>query len=103
MRFLHPWDFLGKNTGVRCHFLLQQIFPTQGLKLGLQHCKQTILLSESPGKLPSSVLSVQQSDSVTHTHTYIFFFSFFSIIGYYKILNVPVLYSRPLFICFIYS
>ena len=22
---LHPWDFPGKNTGVGCHFLLQQI------------------------------------------------------------------------------
>ena len=26
-----PWDFLGKNTGVFCHFLLQGIFPTLGL------------------------------------------------------------------------
>ena len=25
-----PWDFLGKNIGVGCHFLLQGIFPTQG-------------------------------------------------------------------------
>ena len=24
-------DFLGKNTGVGCHFLLQGIFKTQGL------------------------------------------------------------------------
>ena len=27
-----PWDFLGKNTGVGCCFLLQGIFPTQGSK-----------------------------------------------------------------------
>ena len=27
---LCPWDFLGKKTGVGCHFLLQGIFPTQG-------------------------------------------------------------------------
>ena len=27
----------GKNTGVGCHFLLQGIFPTQGLNLGLLH------------------------------------------------------------------
>ena len=26
-----PRDFPGKNTGVGCHFLLQGIFPTQGL------------------------------------------------------------------------
>ena len=39
-RFLHPWDFPGKNTGVGCHFLLQEIFPTQGLNPGLPHCRQ---------------------------------------------------------------
>ena len=27
---LHPWNFLGKSTGVDCHFLLQGIFLTQG-------------------------------------------------------------------------
>ena len=27
---LCPWDSLGKNTGVGCHFLLQVIFPMQG-------------------------------------------------------------------------
>ena len=29
-RFLCPWDFPGKNTGVGCHFLLQGIFLIQG-------------------------------------------------------------------------
>ena len=28
---LYPWNFPGKNTGVGCHFLLQEIFPIQGL------------------------------------------------------------------------
>ena len=41
-RFLHPWDFPGKNTGVGCHFLLQEIFLTQGLNPGLPHCRQTL-------------------------------------------------------------
>ena len=36
-RLLPPWHFLGKNTGVGCHFLLQGIFLTQGLNLGLLH------------------------------------------------------------------
>ena len=31
------WGFPGKNTGVGCHFLLQGIFPTQGLSPGLLH------------------------------------------------------------------
>ena len=30
-RLLCPWNFLGRNTGVGCHFLLQGIFPNQGL------------------------------------------------------------------------
>ena len=41
-RLLRPWDFPGKSTGVGCHFLLQGIFPTQGLKPGLPHCRQTL-------------------------------------------------------------
>ena len=32
----------GKNTGVSCHFLLQGIFPTQGLNPGLLHCRQIL-------------------------------------------------------------
>ena len=39
---LHPWDSPGKNTGVGYHFLLQGIFTTQGLNLGLPHCRQTL-------------------------------------------------------------
>ena len=34
-RCLCPWGSPGKNTGVRCHFLLQEIFPTQGSDLCL--------------------------------------------------------------------
>ena len=34
-RLLCPWDFPGKNTGVGCHLLLQEIFPTQGLNPSL--------------------------------------------------------------------
>ena len=34
--------FPSKNTGVGCHFLLQGIFPTQGLSPGLPHCRQML-------------------------------------------------------------
>ena len=34
-----PGDSPGKNTGVGRHSLLQGIFPTQGLNLGLLHCR----------------------------------------------------------------
>jgi len=40
---LCPWDFPDKNTGMGCYFLLQGIFPTQGLNpplLWLLHCRQ---------------------------------------------------------------
>ena len=32
-------DSPGKNTGVGCHAVLQGIFPTQRLNLGLPHCR----------------------------------------------------------------
>ena len=41
-RLLCPWDFPNKNTGVDCHFLLQEIFPTQGLNPRLLHCRQML-------------------------------------------------------------
>ena len=41
-QLLCPWDSPGKNTGVGCHFLLQEIFPTQGSNLGLPHCRQIL-------------------------------------------------------------
>ena len=33
---------MDNSTGVGCHFLLQGIFPTQGLNPGLPHCRQTL-------------------------------------------------------------
>ena len=39
---LHPWSFLGKSTGVGCHFLLHGIFPTHGSNQGLPHFGQTL-------------------------------------------------------------
>ena len=50
---LHPWNFPGKSTGVGCHFLLQRIFPTQGLNPGLLHCKHMLLSFEPWGKSSS--------------------------------------------------
>ena len=41
-RLLCPWHFPGNSTGVDCHFLLQGIFPNQGLNLGLLHCRQML-------------------------------------------------------------
>ena len=58
-----PWNFPGKNTRGDCHFLLQGIFPTQGLNLHvlhLKHCRQIlyhwVMRSPTPGLLQSNLL-----------------------------------------------
>ena len=48
---LCPWDSVGKNTGVGRHSLLQGIFPTQGLNLGLLHCGQILYHLSNQGCL----------------------------------------------------
>ena len=51
-RLLCPWDSPGKNAGIGCHVLLQGIFLTQGLKLGLPYSRQ-ILYHFSHQRSPS--------------------------------------------------
>ena len=41
-RLYSPWNTPGQNTGVGSLSLLQGIFPTQGLKPGLWHCRQIL-------------------------------------------------------------
>ena len=41
-RLLCLWNSPGKNPGVACHFLLQEIFLTQGLNPGILHCRQIL-------------------------------------------------------------
>ena len=50
-RLLCPCNFSGKNTGVGCHFLLQEIFLTLGSNPGLARLKANSLSSEPPGEL----------------------------------------------------
>ena len=59
-RLLCPWDFLSKNTGMDCHFLLQGIFLTKGLNLSLLHCRQMLYhwaTWEAPSKEYSGLIS----------------------------------------------
>ena len=37
-----PWNSPGQNTRVGSRFLLQGIFPTQGLNLGLLHFREIL-------------------------------------------------------------
>ena len=73
-RLLRPWDSLGKNTGVGCHFLLQEIFPTQGLNPGLPHCRQTLYHLSHQGSHPIhqkalSVLPPKRTNPATLSHS----------------------------------
>ena len=49
-RLLCPWNYPDKKIGVGCHFLLQEIFLTQELNLGLLHCRQILSLSYKVGE-----------------------------------------------------
>ena len=56
------------STGVGCHFLLQRIFPTQELNLGLLHCRQTLYpLSHQASKVDNNYsLGENFSDLMKH-------------------------------------
>ena len=58
-RLLWPWDFPGKKTGLRCHFLLQGIFLTQRWNLRLLHWQADcrFFTTEPPGK-PLSMIGI---------------------------------------------
>ena len=66
-RLLCPWNFLGKNTGSGCHFLLQGILPNPGIKHtslaspGLAGGFFTIVPSESLScRLTSQLATISQ-------------------------------------------
>ena len=60
-RLICPWNFLGKNIGLGCHFLLQEIFLTQGSNPCLLHWQvDSLPLSQSPRK-PLSAMEVVNS------------------------------------------
>ena len=60
-RLLCPWDSPGKNTGVGCHALLQQMFPIQGLNPGLLNCRQIPYCLSHQGSPGVQFSSVAQS------------------------------------------
>ena len=69
-RILCPWDFSSKNTGVGCHFILQEIFLTQGSNLCLLcllHWQADSLSLSHPGCLKDmlSILKCTSQYSLT--------------------------------------
>ena len=60
-RLLCPWNFPGKSTGVGCHFLLQEIFLTQGSNLVLPHCRWMLYHLSHQGS-PQSIARQKMKD-----------------------------------------
>ena len=67
----HPWNFPGRSTVVGCHFLLQEILPTQGSNLGLLHYRQT-LFHLSPQGSPQEHMKSLQRYEMTYLNTSLF-------------------------------
>ena len=70
-KWLCPWSFQGKNTGVGCHILLQGIFPTQELNLGLPcflHCKQILYPLSHGGSPKNPMNSMKRQKDMTMKH-----------------------------------
>ena len=68
-RLLCPWNSLGKNTGVSCHFHLQGIFLTQGLKLCLLHWHvDSLSLSHLPHDI--AIILLKKMKAYVHIDVY---------------------------------
>ena len=61
-------ELSGKNNGLGCHFLLQGIFPTQGLNPYFLHWHPGSLPFESPGLIP---VHLKNCDGISHVKCYL--------------------------------
>ena len=66
---LCPWDFLGQNTGVGCHFLFQRIFPILGSNPGLQLCRQIVYCLSHQGGPGNPNTLATLCEELTHLNT----------------------------------
>ena len=99
-RLVRPWDFPDKNTGVGCHFLLQEIFPTQGLNLGLPHCRQMLYCLSHQEVLKAYNALIRPASGALSPFCCLcqmFSWSFFTVVKLlpHKVLSVWSLVSGP--------
>ena len=67
-RLLCPWDFPGKDTGVGCQFLLQEIFLTQ--RSNPHHWQVNFLPLSHQGSLKAGLLNHEtEQASLATNHT----------------------------------
>ena len=106
-------DSPSKTTGVGCHFLLQRIFPTQGLNSGLPHCRWILYHLSHQGNPVFSLLYFKYSVTLIALLNFsrlfffncliIFFFSLFKLgpIVYFLLwISSPSLYLYWSSCCF---
>ena len=70
-KFLCPWEFPGNTTGVCSHFLLQGIFPTQGLNpsvLQVTCIADRFFTIEPPSCISAAHNSFSKSPSISQFH-----------------------------------
>ena len=67
-----PWNPLGGNTAVGSLSLLQGIFPTQGLNLGLPHCRWFLYQLRHSEQYKGSLEKQKKYHSVQQTHFWIY-------------------------------
>ena len=60
-KLLCPWSFPGKNTGEGCHFLLQGIFPTQGLNEPASPALAEGFFTTEPPEKPKSTCTLYKN------------------------------------------
>ena len=66
-RLLCPWNFLGKNIGLSFQSLFQGIFLTQGLNLGLLHCRQILYHLSHQGRIYTGICDILEKEMATHS------------------------------------
>ena len=86
-------DSPGKNTRVGCLFLLQGIFPTQGLNPGLLHCRQ----------IQYTFINFNYSPPIFCALTVMYFNSMYTLIiwhCYYFLIYYQYLFSFTIYLPF---
>ena len=96
-----PWDFLGKNTGVGCHFLFQGIFLTQGQNPCILHLPALVcgfFITSTIWEAHMHIYIYIHTHTQAHTHTYMemilnfhyaIYFLFYSILLHKMLIKTP--------------
>ena len=86
-----------------CHFLLQEIFPTQGLNPSLPHRRQMLYHLSHQGSQTTSSNQIKHSvylyDSLFCQRSFLYYFTFFFSPAYLSILSLELLLLHEVYTC----